>query len=56
MNFKELTEYIAEEEGLKEQVNIAQIKEVTKIVLKVLARMPMARATKLLGRYQEDGE
>lgn len=52
MTFKDLTEYIAEEEGLKEQMSIAQIKEVTRIVLSRLAREPFAEVARLLGRYE----
>ena len=37
MTFKKLTERVALREGKKQEVNIAQIKEVTKLVLEELA-------------------
>lgn len=51
MTTKELTEHIAANEGLKKQVNIAQIKEITKITLTVLANLPYGETAKLLGSY-----
>ena len=52
MNFKELTETVAEREGLREALSIAQIKEVTRLVLSELANMPLSDAAKLLGKYE----
>lgn len=53
MNFKDLTEYIAEEEGLKESVNIAQIREILRITLSLLANSTYSELGKLLKRYEE---
>jgi hypothetical protein len=53
--FTELTEYIAQQEGLREQVNIAQIKEITKILLLYLAGLPPEQVDHLLGRYKKTG-
>jgi hypothetical protein len=52
MTFKDLTESIADREGLKDEVDIAQIKEITKILLTTLANQPFAEVAKLLGKYQ----
>jgi hypothetical protein len=38
MTFKKLVQEVAENEGKEEQVNIAQISEITKILLVILAR------------------
>ena len=54
MKFHELTESIAKEEGLKEQVNIAQIKEITSITLKKLAKMDIRELELLLADYKEE--
>lgn len=53
MTFKELTELVAEEEGLKESVDIAQIKEIIRITLTELANCSFAEVAKLLGKYEE---
>ena len=52
LNFKELTEIVALEEGLNEELSIAQIKEVTRIVLTEIANRPLADIVKLLARYE----
>jgi hypothetical protein len=51
MNFEELTEIIATEEGKKRSVNIAQIKEITKITLSVLALIGHEKREKLIAKY-----
>jgi nucleoid DNA-binding protein len=38
MNFKELTEKVAEREGGKVEINIAQIKEIVKITLQEIVK------------------
>jgi len=53
MTFKELTEVVAEEEGLDEEVNIAQIKEIVRITLTALANAPFSSVAKLLSKYEE---
>jgi len=53
MKFSDFTEAIALQEGLKEQVSLAQIKEITKITLKLLALMRYSDVAKLIGRYEE---
>lgn len=50
MTFAELTERVVLREGLKKSISIAQVKEVTKIVLDELAHMPMAEAVHLIHR------
>ena len=46
--FHELTERIAKREGLKQSVNIAQIKEITKILLNELSKLTPEELKKLL--------
>jgi hypothetical protein len=53
MNLHEFAVLIATEEGLKEQVNIAQIKEILKITLFYLKDMPYADVAKLLGKVKK---
>lgn len=56
MNFHELTKEIARYEGKKRQVNIGQIKEVTRIALAILAeefQMSPYEFVLWLGRYQQ---
>mgnify|MGYP003577346930 CR=1 FL=1 len=48
MKFTELTEQIAMKEGRKASVNIAQIKEITKLTLDILADLPLHEVAKLL--------
>ncbi len=52
MNFKELSEEIAKQEGLNEEVNIAQIKEILKITLYQIANMTHSELGKLLKKYE----
>jgi hypothetical protein len=51
MTEKEFTEHIAANEGLKKWVNIARIKEITKITLTAIANLPHGEAAKLLAKY-----
>ena len=54
MTFKEIAREIAEEEGLKEQVNIAQISEILRITLYILANEFLSdpfQTLQLLKRY-----
>ena len=53
MNFKDLTEQLAQEEGLREQMSIAQIKEVTRLLLTKLANIPMKDFVQLLNKYKK---
>ena len=48
MCFHELTERVAKREGLKTSVNIAQIKEITKILLNELSKLTPEELKKLL--------
>ncbi len=50
-NFLELTKRIAEKEGKKQEVNIAQINEVVKITLQELAKMTLQELALILGKY-----
>jgi hypothetical protein len=44
----ELAECIAAHEGKREQVNIAQIKEVLRVTLELLARLPASQVMELV--------
>ncbi len=48
MNFQELCSLIAEKEGLKKEVGMGNIREVTKLILNELAGMPFSDIAKLL--------
>jgi hypothetical protein len=50
MNLNSLAVKIAGREGGKEQVNIAQIKEILKIVLSELSKMDLMELAKTLAR------
>ena len=52
INMNDFAREIAEEEGGVEEVNIAQIKEITALVLKKLARLGRGRVIRLLKRYE----
>lgn len=54
MNLNEFATTIAQQEGLKQQVNIAQIKEITRIILKNLARQTPEQVQKTLQKYREE--
>lgn len=51
MKFKELTEEVAEREGLKRNVSIGQIKEITRIILQIQAEDPV-EALRLIAKYR----
>ena len=51
MTFKQLVLYIAKKEGLKRQVNIAQISEITRHTLIKLAHSKKDEVVALLARY-----
>jgi hypothetical protein len=53
MKFAELTEQIAMDEGKKVAVNIAQIKEITKLTLKILADLPLSEVAKLITPHKK---
>lgn len=50
MNLNELARKIAQKEGLKKQVNIAQIKEILRITLKLLKEYTLDEIVKLFKR------
>lgn len=50
VNLNKLAKEIAEEEGLKVSVNIAQIKEIQRIVIEKLKEMPFTDVIELLRR------
>jgi hypothetical protein len=53
MNLNLLAQKVAEKEGKKRQINIAQIKEVMKILLTELAGMDEAEALKVIRRHRK---
>lgn len=55
MTFQQLTQLIVQLEGKKRNVNIAQVKEITKITLSVLANMPYSEVARLLKKYENRG-
>jgi len=52
MLFRDLTEEIAYYEGRKREVNIAQINEITRITLTLLADLEPLELFKLLKKYE----
>ena len=52
IQFTKLARAIAEKEGGKKEVNIAQINEILKITLEVLAKYPILDISKLLDNYR----
>jgi|WetSurSiteA1Bulk_404760.scaffolds.fasta_scaffold01663_11 hypothetical protein len=54
MGFKEIALEIAQLEGKKKQVNIAQINEILKCTLEVIANLPDEELQKLLDEYRDD--
>jgi len=52
IQFNKLAQAIAKKESGKEEVNIAQINEILKITLKVLAKYPILDISKLLDNYR----
>lgn len=53
MNQNELAKAVANREGLKESVNIAQIKEIIKITLEELAKLSASECMKLVERHKQ---
>ena len=51
IDLNKLAKKIAEKEGLKEQVNIAQIKEVLRVTLEELSQEAHWKVLKLLDKY-----
>lgn len=56
VKFNDIAKVIAQTEGKKTEVNIAQIKEVLKLTLEVIANLDYAEAAELLKKYQYKGE
>ena len=54
MNLNKLAKTVAEKEGKKKEVSIAQIKEILRIILIELAKYPYKEVISLLSRYKED--
>ena len=52
MNLHNFAVYITREEKLKKQVNIAQVKEILKITLRMLKDMSLAEITNLLKKQK----
>jgi hypothetical protein len=52
IQFAKLAQAIAKKESGKEEVNIAQINEILKITLEVLAQYPILDISKLLDNYK----
>lgn len=53
LTFKSLSEQVAKEEGLRKELDIAQIKEVVRITLGVLSNARFSEVAKLLENYQK---
>lgn len=53
VNLNEFAQKIAEREGKKSQVNIAQIKEILKIILSELAKLPLDMREEVILRNKE---
>jgi len=54
INLNEFAQKIAEKEGKKVQVNIAQIKEVLRATLVELAKLPQDVREEVILRYKEE--
>ncbi len=52
MKFNTLATYIAEEEGLGKQVSIGNVREVLRITLTKLAKMPAGELGELISKYK----
>lgn len=51
MNLNDLAKQITEKEGLKKSMTIAQVKEVLRITLSILADMDLLTLAKTLAKY-----
>lgn len=54
MNMNELAREVTLEEGMKQSVSIAQVKEVLKITFSILAEMEPEEYDKLIRRYRRN--
>ncbi len=54
MNMNDFAKKVTLKEGLKQQVSIAQVKEILKIILTELAKMDMVSVEKLLRKYRKN--
>ena len=52
IEFRKLAQAIAKKEGGKKEVNIAQINEILKITLEILAQYPLLDISNLLDKYR----
>jgi len=52
MTFNELTSKVAKKEGLKKEVSMGNVREVTRLVLTEIANMKYTEVAQLLKRYQ----
>ena len=52
MTFNKLTSKVAKKEGLKKEVSMGNVREVTRLVLTEIANMKYTEVTQLLKRYQ----
>lgn len=53
MQFHKLASQIAKQEGLKKEVSIGNVREVLRITLTILAKMPAAELGELLFKYSK---
>jgi len=56
INENDFAQAVSDREGKKEEVNIAQIKEVLKVALDILCRLPILEVVDLLEKHWEDLE
>jgi len=52
LNLNNLAIEITKSEGLKKQVNIAQVKEIMKILFKAMKKMTLADIQNILSKYR----
>ena len=52
IEFKKVAQEIAKKEGGKEEVNIAQINEILKATLEILAKYPLLDISNLFDKYR----
>jgi len=52
MNLNEFARRVTLEEGGKISISIAQVKEVMRIVFRMLARMPPSQVSRILRRFE----
>ena len=56
MNLNIFAKEITVREGLKKSVSIAQVKEIIKLVLTALSRLPIKKVEAVLGKYGKDAK